>query len=694
MPTALEHLANGGCAPEGISYLRALSEEQWRAVRAECPVLVMAGSGSGKTRCLISRIAHLILHEGVPAERILAITYTRKATAEMRDRIHRLLTAAGGHEMVSMPTVQTIHAFCRRIVLADVHEYFTAYNKPLEVVTGYKQRRLMEDSLKQVGYNQYDRQWQPAYYLRLISYLVSMGFSVDQGLDNAREHTYLHIDINLQGIIEEHSDEFMEIWEIYQSRKLKGTKDCQYIDFSDMLWLAFCLLTRHATVCDRWANSFDHVLVDEFQDVDPIQSRIIKSLVEEHRQLWATGDVRQSIYGFRAAAPSISLQFADYIGGNTLYLMTNYRSGRDIVAAGNKIISSSHDLQHLPAMQGHQTDNGVVNYRGHYTDPFREAQAVVAKINGHYSDHAVLYRTNAQSEALEAALVKRDIPYEIVGGTRFYERASIRDMLCYLFLAYDFDGAASAAERDMMIKLSGLLTIRSNYPAMERIYGRPRRYLGHAWLGKWMDYVDAGCGPMQALQKPYYRPYMDRGAGELYAVLESAAFKLRNDQPLVRVFRGLVDDLNYEEWYLAQYGEDADSKLADDFGALTKRLWQFQTVGELVQFAGRTLQADPFNKATNPDDVVQLMTIHKAKGKEFPTVHLVGVGQGLLPHRYSLEQGETEEERRIFYVAMTRAKHRIFVTSLGREPSEFLHAVFPRKELAQQAMLSEADNGA
>ncbi len=627
-------------------WLAELNPSQQRAVTAlGGPILVLAGPGSGKTRVLVHRIAYLIQTVGVSPGRILAVTFTNKAAREMEARLAGLL----GPHLVRPLWTGTFHALCARILRRDgeavgVPRTFVIYDED-------DQRALVRQALKELNLD--PKQFNARALLSGISRIKTAGLSPREA--RARAGNYWE-------------EVVARVYELYQ----EGLRRNQALDFDDLLLRAVALLEEQEPVRERYQERFLHVLVDEFQDTNPIQYDLTRLLVGKHRNLFAVGDADQSIYAFRGATVENVFRLReDFPDLQILPLEENYRSYTPILRAAEAVMAASPRRLERPPLRAVRGDGPPVVLWEPYTE-HEEAQWVVREIlhlqerEGYaFRDFAVLFRTNAQSRLFEEALRRAGVPYRMVGGVRFYDRKEIRDLLAYLRLAVHPNDRLS----------------------FERAVAVPRRGVGprtlqalYAWADReGLSLYDA-LARVAAGEHPLSGPGV-RGLKAFFRLWEGMRTRAREEGPL-QAFDFLLAESGYEA-YLRD-GSDEGEERWENVRELRRVLAEHS--GDLASFLETVSLTSRAEGSEGEEEGVSLITLHAAKGLEFPVVFLVGVEEGYLPHARSAEEpAAVEEERRLLYVGMTRAKDRLYLSHCLRrtvygyvqpqEPSRFLAAL-------------------
>ncbi len=668
--------------------LEGLNEPQREAVtHGEGPLLILAGAGSGKTRVLTHRLAFLIYTDQAQAGEILAITFTNKAAQEMRERVERLL----GHSTRGM-WLMTFHAACARILRAEAERL--GYTRQFTIYDQADARRLTKRCMDEVGVD--PKRYTPAAIHNQIS------SAKNKLLDAA---TYSQA-------VGSHFEELVgEVYTLYERDLMRMNA----MDFDDLLFRTVNLLELYGEVRERYSESFRHVLVDEYQDTNHAQYRFLQLLVgggrqaprrgervhiPGHRNLAVVGDDAQSIYGFRNADIRNILDFQeDFPDARVVKLEQNYRSTETILKAANAVIANNRGG--IAKRLWSELGSGEPIQARELEDEHAEARYVVGEIErlvdegASRAEIAVLYRTNAMSRVLEDTLVRREIAYQVIGGTKFYERAEIKDAIAYLsWLANPYDVVS-----------------------FTRVANSPRRGLGQTTLARivahsstlgvsvWEAAADPGQVPgLGAAAVKALRRFMDT-MGELRARVErNVAVGELLEAVLSRT--GYIEALEAERTIEAQGRIENLEELVSvgrEFDA-SAEAGQAQAVpadvggGALDVFLQQiALVADADSRRGEEEGLVTLMTLHNAKGLEYPTVFIAGMEDGVFPHARALDEGGLEEERRLFYVGVTRAMRKLYLTHARRRmvfgsqayglPSRFLDEIPAELIEAEQAQL-------
>jgi DNA helicase-2/ATP-dependent DNA helicase PcrA len=608
----------------------------------EGPVLVLAGAGSGKTRTLTFRMAYLIRQLGVPADQILAFTFTNKAAQEMRGRVEELV---GG--LVRTMWLGTFHAIAARILRQEIGHL--GYNPRFAIYDAEDSRNLVREILRELGLD--DKKWPPAQFLAQIS----RAKNAFQGVEDWEDTSFW-------------GQQVYEVYRRYQER----LRALNALDFDDLIFLTVRLFDRHPEVRDDYHRRFRYILVDEYQDTNLAQYRMIRHLAEGHRNLCVVGDDDQSIYGWRGADIRNILEFQrEFPEAVVIRLEENYRSTGNILAAANAVVR--HNRQRLGKVLWTRKPEG--ERIAFYQAPDESAEAwQAAQIIGlavqkglKPSDCAILYRTNAQSRAFEMALGRVGLSYRLVGGKRFYERKEVRDLIAYLKVVYN-------PQDDM---------------ALLRVINFPRRGLGEVALERLTQFQrQHGLSLYEALTQAEAVPGLSP-AGQRAALELCEAFtrwrSWAESGDLAELVRMVAEESGLMPLYRREGTTEAEDRL-ENLGELISEAHRFQEdqgSRELGDFLGWLALVSEWDQTDEGGEGVWLMTVHSAKGLEFPLVVVTGLEEGLFPHQRAFEEATgVEEERRLFYVAMTRARERLVLmraesrTVQGRTqanlPSRFL----------------------
>jgi len=603
--------------------LAGLNPAQREAVlHVDGPLLVVAGAGSGKTRVLTHRVAHLIRAHGVKPNEILAITFTNKAATEMRERLERIL----GRTARAI-WILTFHAACGRILRREAERL--GYRSSFTIYDQADQVRVVKVCLEELGKD--PKRFTPRGIHAQISNAKNQLVSPEEYASRVASFW---------------DQTVAEVYEAYQRRLFASNA----VDFDDMLMLTVDVLERFPEALERWQTAFHHVLVDEYQDTNHAQYRLLQLLAAKHRNVFAVGDPDQSIYAFRGADIRNILDFEEDFGGaDTIALEQNYRSTNSILEAANAVIDCNRDRKpkRLWSELGEGDPVEVVEVEDEHAEARFVAAEIARLVESGYSaaEIAVFYRTNAQSRVLEDVLVRQGVPYQVIGGPRFYERAEIKDAVAYLSLLNNPDDAV----------------------ALMRIANRPRRGIGDTSIQRLVAHATAlGIPLWDATADPEAAGVATasaraiRGFRTTIESLMSAAQELEVDELVERMLArsGTIEAYEAERTIEARGRIENLSELVGSAQEYRARAEEPTLSGFLEEVQ---LQSD---QDTIADDTPQvtLMTIHNAKGLEYRVVFLIGMEEGIFPHSRSIEDNEVEEERRLAYVGMTRAMERLTLT--------------------------------
>jgi DNA helicase-2/ATP-dependent DNA helicase PcrA len=624
---------------------RDMNPEQLEVIRHEQgPIAVLAGAGSGKTRALVHRIARLIGHTGVPAQRVCAVTFSTKAATEMNERLRAL--------GVEDARVGTWHSLCLQILKEDRTEW-AGWN----VDDKDSHKTIVKQAL---GYQFLN--WKDADLGDVRSYIgICKANLFAPGGEDARELA--------RTMFAHNAGRAAEAFTISQ----KLTEERGLLTFDDFLVFAH----QHLSIEEnrqRWAGRWDYVLQDEAQDANKAQCEIARLLAKDHRNYMIVGDTRQAIYSFRGSTPDYLAEFAEEWSAKLVHMDSNYRSGKAIVKVANEIIRlattyTPTDMIAMRDVEGSVKVAASPDLDGEAHNFVGWTQDIVAH-GGKYSDVTCLFRTNAQSRALEEALLSAKIPYVIVGGTSFYERKEVKDLLAYLRVAADLDDDGDALRRCINAPFRYLGTA-----FVERVSRRADSRGGRSWA-ELVRAVSQEAGIQRRQQAS-----VEEWAGiveEVARVISSDAAEEARPESLLT---WVVNRTRYIEWLTRDEGEES---ISTSHGANVRELirvaGRFDTVQELLAYIKQSIESARRQRSDKQSggERVLLMSIHRSKGLEWPNLWVAGCNEKVLPHAY----GDIEEERRLAYVAATRARDnlvlsyvRSFATGEGikdAHPSRFL----------------------
>ena len=600
--------------------LEGLNPAQHEAVTHQGgPLLVVAGAGSGKTRVLTHRIAHLIEHHGLSPFEILAITFTNKAAGEMRHRVGGLVGPVAESMWVS-----TFHAACVRILRRDAAyiDYpsrFTIYDQGDAVrLCGYVLRDLNLDH----------KRFPP----RSVHATISAAKNDNIGAAEYAERA--------SNVFERR---IAEVFGQYQRRLAAAAA----MDFDDLLLRTVELFRGFPEVLDRWRQRFAHVLVDEYQDTNPVQNELVIRLGAESRQVTAVGDADQSIYAFRGADIRNILEFERAFDDvRIVVLEQNYRSTQNILDAANAVIVNNTGRKPKDLWTDRGSGPAIVRY--HADDEADEARHVVSEIvrrrddeQMRFDEMAVFYRTNAQSRAVEEQLIKAEVPYRLVGGTRFYDRREVRDAMAYLKAAFNPGDEVS----------------------VKRALGVPKRGVGATSVAKLDAFAaENGLTFFEALRHCGEAGVAGRalvGAAQFCSLIDEV---VALEASPAAVLQELLERSGYLDGLRAEKSVEADGRL-ENLAELVGVAGEHDTMDDLLEAIALVADTDDLAEAGDDESAVTLMTLHAAKGLEYPDVYVIGMEDGVFPHIRALtEPHELEEERRLAYVGITRAMRQLTLT--------------------------------
>jgi ATP-dependent DNA helicase UvrD/PcrA len=605
------------------NYLADLNPAQREAVlTTEGPLLVIAGAGSGKTRVLTYRVAHLINAVGVKPNEILAITFTNKAAGEMRERLEHLLGRSGRGLWIL-----TFHSACGRILRREAQRL--GYRSNFTIYDQADQVRLVKQCLEELERD--PKRFTP------------------RGIHNQISHAknrLIHPAAYAEQVQSFYDQTVADVYQLYQRRLFASNA----VDFDDLLMLTVDVLERFAEAREKWQTAFRYILVDEYQDTNHAQYRLLQLLAETDMNVCAVGDPDQSIYAFRGADINNILDFErDFPGTRTIALEQNYRSTNSILDAANNVITNNRERKpkELWSELGDGEPVRVIETEDEHAEARFVAAGIAALVEQGFSgdEIGVFYRTNAQSRVLEDVLVRQGVAYQVIGGPRFYERAEIKDAMAYLQVIDNPYDAVS----------------------LTRIANRPRRGIGDASLARLQTWADAqgrslweatefaeeagvGAAPLRAVQQ--FRT--------LIQSLQAGALEF----PVAELVERTLERSGYLEALEAERTIEAQGRI-ENLQELVGVAREYQETADepsLSHFLQEISLYSDQDAIRGEESLVTLMTLHNAKGLEFRAVYLIGMEEGIFPHARSIEEQGIEEERRLCYVGMTRAKELLTLT--------------------------------
>lgn len=626
-----------------------LNDRQCEAVKhTEGPLLITAGAGSGKTKVLTCRIAHL-LELGVAPYRILAITFTNKAAKEMKERVTNLVGAQADSIWLS-----TFHSFCAKLLRFEV-DGFHGYTRNFTIYDSSDQLVLVKDCLKKLNLD--DKQFTPRSVLGTIS-------SAKNVLMDAKAFAAKASDFYEQKVA--------DVYALYQEK----LRENNAVDFDDLLFLAVRLLQENEEVREKYQSRFQYILVDEYQDTNHAQYALTKILAARWRNICVVGDADQSIYAWRGADIRNIIDFTrDYPDAASIKLEQNYRSTKTILHAANAVIDNNESRPKKTLWTENPTGNKIIHYQAQTEHD--EADYIAGVIyNRHeishepYGDMAILFRTNAQSRVLEEKLMRYAIPYTMVGGTKFYDRKEIKDVLAYLRLLYNPEDSLS----------------------LTRIINVPKRNIGATTMEHVAAYAEAqGISLFEALSSTEEIPVTKRAKASLEN-FAAMIFDLLNDiegKDVLSLIETVIKQTGYGDMLdkEAEHDPQGESRKENvgEFLSVAKDYMDSNPEGNLQDFLENVALVSDVDDFESSDSKVTLMTLHAAKGLEFPVVFLTGLDEGLFPHsRTLMDPAQVEEERRLAYVGITRAERQLYVTNaVTRTMYGRISAYMPSRFLAE-----------
>lgn len=622
-----------------MNFEKDLNNKQLEAVTSDAQYLrIIAGAGSGKTRVLTYRIVHLIENIGVPADRILGITFTNKAANEMRERVAKLIPNINSRYI----RLSTFHAFCARFLREEI-TYFPGYTSSFMIYDEDDQKRLVKDVAVNRGHEKRDE------IIRLS--LEYIGFNKSVGK--------MPEDITIKFERYPNEKEMLEIWKTYEARKVQMNA----LDFDDLMIMTLRILEKNPSVRTKWQRRFDHILVDEFQDTNDIQFKLIRMLLADTTSLYVVGDPDQTIYTWRGANDLIMLELdKTFKNTTTIILNENYRSTQTILDAANKLIANNRGRIEKDLF----TKNGLGDEVELYcaNDSAGEANWIVKKIQSlkaadrsfSYRDVVILIRANYLSLNFEKEFIRQQIPYQIYGGFKFFQRKEIKDVLAYFRILMSdkddisFDRIANTPRRGLSTAMDGLKKYAQNneYSLIEAIrFGEdlPLSAKSKDALAVLIKNIDLA------------REELKKGQRELSGILQEYI-----------ISTGLI------EFFQEEKDEDKREEMLDNVQTL------FEDIEDFINKNPQSTFSDYLENTalmSAQDEIVDqekitLMTVHMAKGLEYDYVFVAALNQGVFPNQRAVDDGgerTLEEERRLCYVAFTRAKKRLFITyNLGYSP--------------------------
>lgn len=638
--------------------LSGLNDKQREAAETiEGPVLILAGAGSGKTRTLTYRIAHMVDNLNIPAKNILAVSFTNKAAKEMKERVHTLLNK----RMSKGITLATFHSLGLKILKKEIERL--GYHKNFSIYDTSDQLGILREALKRFNA---DKNFKKEDVLSKIGFLKNQGVSYDDYANSEffdDEDPYCHATLYC--------------YEYYQDK----LKFFNAIDFDDILLLTVRLFDENPDVAIAYSEQFRYIMIDEYQDTNTLQFNLIMHLTKTHNNLCVVGDDDQAIYSFRGADITNILSFErNYPGAKVVKLEQNYRSISPILNLANRVISENKNRRAKTLWSEWQSDFKPLLWQMADTD--HEAQVIIEEIvshqsrGGHLGDIAILYRSNTQVQPLEDELRLSQVPYTIVGGQKLYEKKEVKDLMAYLYVILN----------------------PSDQMALRRILNVPNRGIGIRTLEKYIEKTtEENISLFRALE---IYPALDPTREEKIKAFVDLVNKFKASferQSLAEGISGIVEEISYFEFIAKNYDnvkqiERRKNDVMNFIESASRFSERQKEKATLKSFVEKLLLQDSQDTSKEKEgedgDVrkneVTLMTLHSSKGLEFDTVFLVGMEEELLPHKKTVKQGDDiSEERRLCYVGITRAQKKLYMTYCKqrklygnltpRHPSRFIH---------------------
>lgn len=610
--------------------LEGMNERQKEAVQhTQGPLLIMAGAGSGKTRVLTHRMAYILAEEEVHPWNILAITFTNKAAHEMKERVSQLV----GPQAEDM-WVSTFHSMCVRILRRDIE--ILGYQRSFTICDPSEQQTAMKRILKKLDIDS------EKYDYRMILNRISQA---KNDLEDVEEFNKKYT-----GYVEQ------IIGKCYREYQKELAKSMT-LDFDDLIMLTVQLFQKHPETLQYYQQKFQYIHVDEYQDTNHAQYRLVTMLAKKFKNICVVGDADQSIYGWRGADMSNILEFEkDYQNAKVVLLEQNYRSTKTILQAANHVIENNVNRKVKKLWTENEEGQPITYYRAQSEQD--EGRYVLSQIQSllrdgyHYNDFAILYRTNAQSRVMEENLLKSNIPFRLVGGQRFFERLEIKDLLAYLRLIVN-------SQDDLSFR---------------RIVNSPKRGIGATSLAKLSDFAEVyQFSLLEASLQTTLSPLSGKAAKALekFATTIEELRKMQEFLSISEFVEQVIEKTGYLTSLEQQHTMEADARIENiqEFISVAKQFEQDRLEEEseespLLQFLTDLSLVSDVDSDDGDGRMVTLMTLHAAKGLEFPVVFIIGLEEGIFPSSRSImEHDDVEEERRLAYVGITRAEQKLFLTN-------------------------------
>lgn len=609
---------------------KLLNKEQYEAVTTvEGPLLILAGAGSGKTRVLTYRIANLIKNLNVYPSQILAITFTNKAANEMKERVRNIV----GNEADNM-WISTFHSSCVKILRREIEKL--GYNKNFAIYDSYDQKTLVKECIKELNIN--DKDFDERYMLNKIGEAKDNLVSPEEFKKKNENNFKLN--------------KVADLYLLYQ-KKLKSSNA---LDFDDLIYKTVELFKKNPEVLEFYQRKFKYIMVDEYQDTNKSQYELVRLLASAHKNICVVGDDDQCIYAWRGADIRNILDFEkDYPNAKIIKLEENYRSKANILNAANEVIKNNYNRKNKILRTNNGSGEKIKVYRA-YSD-VDESQFVASEINKiikeeskNYKDFSILYRTNAQSRIFEEAFMRNNLPYKIIGGLKFYDRKEIKDIMAYLKLINN--------------PLDDI--------SLKRIINVPKRGIGDSTIDKIQDFASS-------MEECVYSVLLDvdniglssRATSSInkFVSLINSFIRKKDEITVSKMIEEILESTGYIA-ELQKTNNIEDLTRIENLKELVSAAVDFESYSEdksLSAFLEQVTLVSDIDNLNEEADAVVLMTVHSAKGLEFPVVFMVGMENGIFPGVQSLDnEEEMEESRRLCYVGITRAKEKLYMTSAER----------------------------
>ncbi|MBK8464582.1 MAG: UvrD-helicase domain-containing protein [Chloracidobacterium sp.] len=639
--------------------LSSLNPQQIEAVQTtEGPLLILAGAGSGKTRVITVRMAYLIAEKGVAPHNILAVTFTNKAAGEMRSRVGDLLR---DQRLQSAPLISTFHSLCVRILRQDIDKLDEGYKKSFTIYDTDDSNKVVKACIKELGID--EKQLAP----RMVRSAISL--SKNRGEDYEMYASRVEM-------ADEKKAQIAKVFKMYDDR----LHTANALDFDDLLIKTVKLLRKSSETRDKYNDRYKYILVDEYQDTNALQFALISFLTEKQQNICVVGDDAQSIYGFRQADIRNILDFEQHFpNAKVILLEQNYRSTQTILDAADAIISNNIHQKKKKLWTANAGGERIFYYQAYDGDG--EARFVAQRIEENRRRNAseriaVLYRTNAQSRLFEESLRRLRIEYNIVGGFSFYERAEVKDIVAYLKLAMNpFDDIALLRVINTPTRGIG----KTSLDELQRVAKANRSSL---WMA--VASITDPDFPADVSITPRARTAFNSFRKTIENLIGKVSDTTGSSKPVSDVIIAAIEDTGYANTLRIENSDDSEARL-ENLEELVNAAVDYDKQEEnglrdFVDHAALSSDTDKYDEKAG----VTLMTVHMAKGLEFPVVFLVGLEDGIFPHSRSIgDPKELEEERRLAYVAITRAENILYLThsmrrrfygeEIAAEPSQFLN---------------------